>query len=115
MKSQLIICSNCGEESFVRREPIYEGFKKVGEKIICVNCGHVYDDEKRLPYKEKSQPKIFTEADRSKKIEIFKSDEKGHNCRHCTHYTVNPFIQRCGLHHREVDATDVCDDFTARS
>jgi hypothetical protein len=114
MKGGAIVCSECGEDTFVRREPIYEGFKKTGERIVCVSCGHEFSSEAEVPYKEKSGPKIFSDADRSKKVEIFKGDEKGHNCRHCDHYTVNPFIQRCGLHGREVQATDICDDFTPK-
>ena len=46
-----------------------------------------------------------------KKADIFASDEMGKNCRHCKHYVVNPFIQRCGLSHREVQATDLCERF----
>jgi hypothetical protein len=109
-----IICSECGENSFVRREPVYDGFKKTGEKIICTSCGHIYDDESLVPFIEKQAPKVFTADDRSKKVRIFKSDEIGHNCHHCDHYTVNPFMQRCGLHGREVDATDTCANFTPK-
>ena len=46
------------------------------------------------------------------KVEIFRSTEKGRNCRHCRHYVVNPFIQRCGLHRCEVQAADPCGDFS---
>jgi hypothetical protein len=112
MKGRTIICSECGEDTFVRREPIYDGFKKVGESIVCVSCGHHFDSEDEVPYKEKDRLAIFADEDRTKKVEIFSSDEKGHNCRHCDHYIINPFVQRCGLHHREVQATDVCDKFT---
>ena len=114
MKNRAIICSECGEDTFVRREPVYEGFTKTGEKIICVSCRHVYADDAEVPYKKQNAPKIFSDADRSKKVEIFHSDEKGHNCRHCDHYVTNPFVQRCGLHNREVDATDLCDDFVPK-
>lgn len=106
-----IICSACGEESFVRREPEYDGFVKKGEKIICAACGHRYASESEIPFRKKRAPSIFTEADRLGKVEIFKSDEAGRNCRHCRHYVVNPFTQRCGLHNRIVQATDLCEQF----
>lgn len=35
-------------------------------------------------------------------------------CRHCVHYVVNPFTQKCMLHHRDVSATDTCPDFEAK-
>jgi rRNA maturation protein Nop10 len=113
-QAMAIICTACGEDTFVRREPIYDGFSKIGEKIICVSCGHVFEDESVVPFKEHSGPAVFSDADRSKEVRIFRSDEVGHNCRHCDHYTVNPFVQRCGLHGREVDATDLCSDFVPK-
>ena len=114
-QNMAIICCECNADTFVRREPVYDGFQKAGETILCVSCGHVFESEDDVPYKDTSGPKLFTDADRSKRVEIFRSDEKGHNCRHCTHYVVNPFIQRCGLHNTEVQATDLCGDFTAKS
>jgi hypothetical protein len=107
-----IICTECGEESFVRKEPVYDGFKKTGEKVSCSSCGHEYPDEDTVPYKERrSRPKVFTEDDKPKKLDIFSEEEKQQNCRHCEHYVVNPFVQRCSLREKEVDATDVCFDF----
>ncbi len=107
-----INCTACGEETFVRREPIYEGFSKVGERFICAGCGHAYADEDEVPFRDLTGPSVFTDADRSKRIKIFHSDEANRNCRHCRHYLLNPFVQQCGLHKREVQATDLCDDFS---
>ena len=106
-----IRCSACGAESFLKREPVYEGFRKTGETLACGDCGHRYADESDVPFADDSKPRVFTDADRSAKVEIFSSDDAERNCRHCRHYIVNPFIQRCGLHHREVEATDLCADW----
>lgn len=114
-QSMAIICSACGADTFVRREPVYDGFKKVGETILCVSCGHVFATEDEVPFKETGGPKLFTDADRSRRIDVFHSDEKGRNCRHCNHYVVNPFIQRCGLNGMEVQATDLCDNFKPKT
>jgi len=113
-QSMAMICPVCEADTFVRREPVYDGFKKTGEDIFCVSCGHKFDNEDEIPFKDISGPKVFSAEDRSKKVEIFRSDEKGRNCRHCDHYTVNPFIQRCGLHGKEVQATDICGGFTPK-
>ena len=108
-----IICTVCGADPFVRREPVYDGFVKKGEVFICASCGHRYTAEAEVPFKQKTVASIFTDADKSGKVNIFKGDELGKNCRHCRHYVVNPFTQRCGLHNRIVQATDVCDKFKA--
>jgi hypothetical protein len=110
-KSVEIICTACGEDTFLRREPVYEGFKKTGERCLCSVCGHEFPCEE-VPYKNKDKPEIFTADDASKKIDVFVDEEREKNCRHCIHYVVNPFVQRCGLHTKFVEATDVCDDFT---
>lgn len=107
-----INCSSCGAEAFLVREPQYEGLAKTGERLLCSACGFEYADEADVPYKEKEQaPQIFTDADRSEKVELFKEGENRRLCRYCAEYVVNPFMQYCSHHKKEVDATDSCDDF----
>lgn len=113
-KGMAIRCSACGADTFIRREPVYEGFRKTGERLLCVSCGHAYASEADVPFLARSRPQVFSDADRSAPVDLFQGDEKGHNCRHCRHYVVNPFVQRCGLHRMEVQATDRCEDFSAR-
>ena len=54
---------------------------------------------------------MFSEADRPRPVKVFREDEKGQMCRYCAEYVVNPFLQRCGLHKCEVQATDTCPHF----
>lgn len=106
-----ITCTACGADTLIKREPIYEGFKKIGEKFLCVSCGYQYASESEIPFKEKKKIEVFGDDDRSRAIDIFDDDEKKRNCRYCRHYLVNPFTQRCGLHEKEIQATDICFDF----
>jgi hypothetical protein len=114
-KAVEINCSACGRETLVRREPVYDGFVKKGERLLCASCGHEFPAEADVPFKVKQTVRVFGDDERPKKIDIFKGDEKGKNCRHCKHYVVNPFIQRCGLLHREVQATDLCARFDKKA
>jgi hypothetical protein len=111
MKSVEIVCTACGADTLVKREPVYEGFRKVGERFLCAACGFEFADEEAVPFKEAKRPSVFGDDDRPAKVELFTADEKGRNCRHCRHYVVNPFTQRCGLHMMVVQATDCCGDF----
>ncbi|NOU35360.1 MAG: hypothetical protein HOO88_01085 [Kiritimatiellaceae bacterium] len=107
-----IICTHCGAETFLKREPVYDGFKKTGEELSCSACGFVFASETAVPFKEiSSAPKIFTDADRSKKVTVFDEGENKLICRYCANYVVNPFIQFCSLHKKEVQATDSCPQF----
>ncbi|MBM4149140.1 MAG: hypothetical protein FJ224_08850 [Lentisphaerae bacterium] len=109
-----IVCAGCGADTMVKREPVYDGFKRIGERFVCVSCGHVYASEESVPFKKKREMAVFSDADKSPQPRIFKSDDLQKNCRHCEHYVVNPFTQRCGLHGRVVEATDICGQFEAK-
>ena len=116
MDSVEIICKNCGADTLLNREAVYDGFAKTGEKLTCSSCGHEYASEEEVPFKAKaSAPEIFTEADRSAKVEVFDEGENKRLCRHCASYIVNPFTQFCAAHKKEVQATDTCDRFSERS
>ena len=112
MKAVEIICTNCGADTLLKREAVYEGFTRTGEKLTCSSCGHVYAAETEVPYKaRKCEPKIFTDADRSARVEVFDEGENARLCRYCANYIVNPFTQFCALHKKEVQATDTCPRF----
>jgi hypothetical protein len=109
-----IICSACGADTLLVRKPKFDGFTKVGDALVCASCGHEYAAEAEVPFKGKTEVKVFSEADRSAKVEVFREDEKGRICRYCANYIVNPFTQWCGLHKKEVEATDTCAQFALR-
>jgi hypothetical protein len=112
-KALEIVCEGCGAETFARREPVYEGFARKGERFVCVSCGRQYADEKALPLRTRKAPAVFGPEDAPSRVDIFSGEEAPRNCRRCAHYTVNPFTQRCGLHRRVVQATECCPDFAA--
>ncbi len=112
MKAVEIICTNCGADTFLKREAVYDGFTKTGERLTCSSCGHEFASEADVPYKTKrAEPRIFTDADRSAKVEVFDEGENAQLCRYCANYIVNPFTQFCSLHKKEVQATDTCPQF----
>jgi len=112
MSAVEIICRNCGADTLLKREAIYDGFIKTGEKLTCSSCGVEYASEADVPFKaDTAEPEIFTEADRSAKIEVFDESENKRLCRYCASYIVNPFTQFCAVHKKEVQATDTCDQF----
>lgn len=106
-----ITCPACGKVSFLRREPIFEGLRKVGERLSCTDCGHVFAPDQAIPVKERQRPAIFSDDDRPSEVRLFDASEERRNCRYCKSYVVNPFTQWCSTHRREVAATDLCDRF----
>ncbi len=113
MSAVEIVCSECGAEAFLSREPVYEGLTRTGERLSCSACGFVFPSEAAVPFKEReAAPVIFTDADRSEKVEVFDEGENKRLCRYCAEYVVNPFMQFCSCHKKEVQATDTCEHFT---
>ena len=109
-----ILCPACGEETLLKREPKYDGFKKVGESLLCASCGHEFAGEQDVPYRGRARPAVFDDADRPAAPRVFSGDENARMCRYCADYMVNPFVQRCVRHKREVQATDTCAQFRAK-
>ena len=113
MSAVEIICRSCGAEALLKREPVYNGFSKTGERLVCSSCSFEYASEEDVPFKEiPTTPEIFTDADRSAKVEVFDESENHNLCRYCANYIVNPFTQFCAVHKKEVQATDSCNQFT---
>ena len=116
MSAVEIICRNCGADTLLHREAVYDGFAKSGKKLTCSTCGFEYASEEDVPFKsKKAEPVIFTEADRSAKVEVFDEGENRSICRYCANYIVNPFTQFCAIQKKEVQATDTCDRFAENS
>ncbi len=114
-----IICPTCGQDTLLKREKVYEGFKLIGEKLSCAACGQVFVDETAVPYKTKKIIPGFGRQDLPPPPKVFGEQEMretvGRLCRHCAHYVVNPFLQRCGRSNREVEATDTCAQFAPKN
>ncbi len=109
-----IVCPHCGREALLIRKPRYDGFTRVGEEQRCSLCGEEIAPEAEVAPGHDTKPRVFTEDDQPARVEIFADEPRGRLCRHCAHYTVNPFRQWCGLHRREVEATDTCPQFEKR-
>lgn len=109
-----ICCSACGKDVFVIREPKYENFTHLGDFFRCAGCGHLYESEAEVPFKREDKAEVFTDTDRSDDTVVFDEGEADRLCRHCIHYVVNPFMQWCGHHAKEVEATDTCPRFKQR-
>ena len=109
--SREIDCPACGKETLLVREPRYEGFAKVGESLRCASCGHVFASEDEVPFKHRAKVEVFTEDERPRAVKVFGENENARLCRYCTNYVVNPFMQWCGHHKKEVQATDTCHAF----
>lgn len=116
MKSREIDCTTCGETTLARVEPVYEGFRKTGEAFICTGCGARYASAEETPFVcADTRPQVFTEADKTNPLSVFRDEERRRSCGWCKHFVVNPFSQRCGLSNKETQATELCVRFEKKA
>ena len=114
--SMEIACRECRQVALARAEPVYDGFRKVGELFVCTACGARYASRAETPLvSAAAAPRVFSEADRPDAPQVFRESERQRCCGWCIHRVVNPFGQRCGQTNQEVESTDLCDRFERRS
>ena len=109
-------CENCQQETLFIAEAVYAGFKKIGENLTCSHCGRISTFETGSVPKTAPLASLFGDETEEGKVSLFDVEAETSNlCRKCTHYVIHPFTQRCGLHDREVSATDSCAQFEKMS
>ena len=114
-------CKTCGEVTLWIAKPVFDGFSKTGDRIVCSDCG----TEQQAPSAsvsvaaasppKRALPSLFDESDRPAETRLADDGDSRHMCRHCKNYLVNAFTQRCALTLTEVKATDSCPQFVARA
>lgn len=109
-----INCTACGKTAFVRAEPVFHGFTKVGEAYICLACGHRYASAAETPFVESTGENgggLFHATPKKDLADLLGIDGRHHSCRWCAHWILHPFEQRCGLTNKKTESTDECDRF----
>ena len=109
-----IRCAGCGDVVLARREPLYDGFKKVGEVVVCTACGHRHEPDETQAVQAQTRPAIFGADDLPERPNVFSAEERRRCCRYCRHYVISRFDQRCALTSKTVASTDLCFDFDRR-
>lgn len=109
-----IHCTACGKTTFVRAEPVFEGFRKIGEAYICLACGHRYPSAEETPFTAPAAAKasqLFQAPPKKDLSDLLGISRRHHSCRWCAHWILHPFDQRCGLTNKHTESTDECDQF----
>ena len=117
-----INCKYCGENSFLVKKTLMDGWIKSGEVLICSSCSKVIEkiDETKNEIKENNRVKTslnkfsdFLGGETLSKPNI-DSDGDKQFCRDCKHYISHPFLDRCSLHQKEVNPMDDCSLFSKK-
>ena len=117
-----INCPHCGEKSFVREKKNYdEAFVLKKSEFVCALCGRVLEGKEpgrsAAAGKNSASDRLsaLLGGEKVQKISFAPEDGDGRFCLHCVNYIKHPFLNRCGLTLKEIQATDSCEHFEAKS
>ena len=121
---QAFRCEACGHDSVVKREKRMDGWRCVGEQLVCALCGEplAEDEEPGDGASGHTEPQpdaaakdrlaMFLGEDAAGAgVELGLGESDGRFCKNCRSFLRHPFRSRCLLHERDVEPMDDCSDF----
>jgi hypothetical protein len=121
------MCAACGRESIAKTQNLMDGWRCIGEAIVCAFCKAPIGPPQRragAAGKNAPAPPAATAAALDRLASFldtkpeappeFKDKDRGRFCKDCRHYFKHPFYSRCLCHDKPVEPMDDCDDFALR-
>ena len=115
-----IKCPHCGEKSFVKEKKEFDdNFTLKSTSFRCALCGGKIDPapETSTSQKNSSAADKFAALlgeERAAKVSFAPQEDDGKVCLHCRYYIKHPFMDRCGLHMKEINVMESCSDFAKK-
>ena len=120
--NEKIICPACGEASMAKLKPQMDGFKKVGEELVCMLCGaHLCAwtaEEANAQTGENhklNDLSLLLGAVPVATARLAAAENEKCFCKDCAHFLKHPFVDRCDLDNRPVDPMDDCEKYQKRA
>ena len=114
-----ISCPHCGEDTFVKRKILMDGWTKQGEVLVCALCGKKLSDAEDCSDSAAGSADISAlqsllggETLEKTSVSLNRSDCRF--CKDCAHAVRNAFVFRCELTGNEVDSMGDCGRFRRR-
>jgi hypothetical protein len=120
-------CAACGRESIAKMQTLMDGWRSLGEAIVCAFCKAPVGAPLPRPSSPADQGTLPDAASTAALNRLasfldttpeaapeFKDKDRGHFCKDCRHYFKHPFYSRCLFHDKPVEPMDDCHDFALR-
>lgn len=125
---QLFDCPHCGNNTFLMKEAVMDGWTKKCDILKCSSCGTVIEEIKGDTTKATESAKDKQNEKRNALAALFGEEPEDHKaantdlfntekrfCRDCQYRVMNAFRIRCGKHEKDVNPMDDCPDFKPRT
>ena len=98
-----------------------DGFRKVGEVLVCMLCGAELESVDASSSAGAAQTtnklndlSLLLGAVPSARARLTAADDEQRFCKDCAHFLPHPFVDRCELDNRPVEAMDDCPEYQKR-
>ena len=116
-----VLCPHCGEKTIAKEKKLLdENFSPVGVKFVCAFCGGELEMPSAAPASAPSKEQEAAErlsrflgGEKVTKAAFAPEADDGHFCLHCQNFVKHPFMNRCALTMKEIQAIDSCEKFEA--
>ena len=115
-----IQCPHCGQQSFLRKEALMEGWTKKGDVLKCTACGKVVCEYKEnhslsaAPLESKNARSLLSllGEESFKETPVLQgAPEEKCFCKDCAYLIPHPFVNRCSRDNAQVDPMGDCPFF----
>ena len=116
-----MLCPHCGEKTLAKGKKVFdENFSPAGVKFVCAFCGGELENSPAASVSAPSKQEEAAErlsrllgGEKVAKAAFAPEADDGHFCLHCRNFVKHPFMNRCALTMKEVQAIDSCGKFEA--
>lgn len=114
-------CPHCGQNTFLKKESVMDGWTKVGEVLKCASCSALIEEIKPEDAPPKDRKEVSksalldllgeTEAEKTN-LEFLNEDTRF--CRDCAHAVANAFRLYCSKWDKDVNPMNDCPSYTPK-
>lgn len=115
-------CPHCGNNYFLKKESVMDGWTKTGEVLKCASCGAVVETLSAV----REQPESAENSAKTNALAALLGEEvqtavnplagtEKRFCRDCKYRVMNAFRIYCTKHDKDVGPMDDCADYEART
>ena len=113
-------CPHCGNNSFLKKETVMDGWTRKGDVLKCASCGHLVCELKEESGKP-ADPLKSDAADRLKNLfggeefvekpALKAEGDEANFCKDCAFLIPHPFVFKCFKFNKTVNPMDDCHAF----
>ena len=114
--NEKITCPFCHEQSIAKKKTKFDGFTQLGEVLVCMLCNaELGPVESAATQSAAGKLAALLGAAPPAAARLAAAENEKRFCKDCRHFLPHPFVDRCELDNRPVEAMGDCEKYIPRS